>query len=144
MPVFDQDDPDLFAIESDDDIEWLRSVARKWRRVALGGRGRARRQREAMAENGELLTEAQVCALLHVGRDAVRRFRKLAADPLPCGSAGRRNLYDRAKVVAWMERWAKRKLEPTGRRPPTWARRPKAPASYRRPGAAARRGRGHT
>lgn len=55
-----------------------------------------------------LLTEAEICELLRVSREAVLKFRRHPNDPIPCLKAGRRYLYDTGKVLRWAERQADR------------------------------------
>jgi len=116
MPEFD--DPNLFAIESDEDAEWIRSLVRVGYQIekARKGKPRARADREARPEAARFMTENQLCALLHVGRDAVRRFRRDRLDPLPAMKVGRRYVYDPDAIRRWAERHAERAARP--KRPP--------------------------
>ena len=87
---------------------------------ALVARLQGQRLRSPSAVAEGLLTEAQLCAALHVSREAVLRLRRDPVDPIPCMRAGRRFLYDLERVKAWMERRAGRARPRVTRRPGRW------------------------
>jgi len=51
----------------------------------------------------ELLTETETAALLHVSVRTLRRWRQQGSGP-PAHKAGRRVLYARGEVLAWLRR----------------------------------------
>ncbi len=54
------------------------------------------------------LTEEEFFSRYRVSRDAARKLRHDAANPLPCFRVGRRYLYDPVKVETWASRAAER------------------------------------
>lgn len=56
----------------------------------------------------KLLTEEEACDFLRVSRDALAKFRRDKADPLPFMKAGRRYLYLESELISWAKRQARR------------------------------------
>jgi hypothetical protein len=131
--IIDMDNPDMLMVEEDRDVEHLRDLARRWYQLTKAGRGLARRAREAREESRTYMTETQACALLHVGRDAPRRFRRQPIDPLPALKIGRRYVYDPATVRRWAERAAERAARPRPRLVMVRARKWPSPTRPRGP-----------
>jgi hypothetical protein len=108
------------------------AAARAIRRAALQGKAGLRRRRAEFRERFGLMTEAEACAFLQCGRDAIRRYRRDSLHPIPALPVGRgrvrarRYLYPVDGLFAWLERArdrelraqerARRRAPPTGRR----------------------------
>ena len=60
--------------------------------------------RTASSAKAELLTRKELARFLHVSTDAVDKYVRDKADPLPVLRFGRRHLFDREEVLNWMRR----------------------------------------
>jgi hypothetical protein len=103
------------------------------REIERSARDRASlfRHRAEFRERFGLMTEAEACAFLQCGRDAIRGYRRDPLHPLPVlavgeeTAQGRRYLYPVDGLFAWLVRLREREFRPRPRKPVRMRRPPR-------------------